>query len=267
VAGRVGAVDVRAQVRREDDPAVGLLRPRGQKRQIEIGVAVAGPIQVEAYADRETFAAGAAQLLAGRLALPGSRTLAATGGSTPGPIYDRLAAVDIKWNRVIVTLTDDRWVDAASPDSNEAFVRTRLLRGPAAVASFVPLRRGGPTADADAEAAEPGVSAMLPFAAVLLGMGEDGHIASLFPRVEVRALDPNGPRTVIGVAMAGLAPFVPRVSLTARALLSAELVVLAITGAAKRAIVERILSDPAFDLPAAAVLRQDRTPVRILWAP
>jgi 6-phosphogluconolactonase len=106
------------------------------------------------------------------------------------------------------------------------------------------------------------VAALLPFAAVLLGMGTDGHIGSLFPG----SADPAPERLCVGVGMSGEEPFVPRISLTLSAFLTSRLVVILISGAEKRAVVDRVLAEPAYGPPVAAVLRQDRVPVRILWA-
>lgn len=229
---------------------------------------------LEAYATPAAAAAAAAEAIVGQLAPPGPRRLVVTGGRTPGPVYDRLAATDLDWSRVTVTLSDERFVDPSSPDSNERLIRERLLVGRAAAAHFVPLKGRAPAPRVDAARAEPAIRALLPFDAVLLGMGEDGHIASLFPGARVTgarrlaaALDPDRARLAIGVARAGLAPYVPRISLTAAALFDAGLVVLLVSGAAKRALIGRVGSDPGYAPPVAALLRQTTTPVRVLWSP
>ncbi|MDB5479782.1 MAG: 6-phosphogluconolactonase [Caulobacteraceae bacterium] len=224
---------------------------------------------METFADGDALADAAADALAQALEGTGPRSLVVTGGRSPGPVYDRLSSRDLSWDEVTVTLSDERWVDPGAAESNARFVRERLLNGRAAAARFVPLKGAGPTPEADAREVEPALRPHLPWSAVLLGMGEDGHVASLFPGDPDLAarLDPDGPRLCVGVAAAGLPPLVPRLTLTARTLLDTRLVLLLITGEAKRAIVERVLSDPAYSPPAAAVLRQDRAPVRVLWAP
>jgi 6-phosphogluconolactonase len=224
---------------------------------------------MDIHPDRDSLAAAAAGLLAEALSAPGPRSLVATGGSSPGPVYDRLAALDLRWSDVVVTLSDDRWVDETSEHSNAALVHRRLLVGKAAAARFLPLKGGGPTPEADAAAIEPRLAALTPFSAVLLGMGEDGHVASLFPGDPDLAarLDPDGARLCVGVPVAGLAPFVPRISLTLHALTRTGLIVVLIAGAAKRALVEEVLAGAAGPRPIAALLRQTRAPVRVLWAP
>ena len=224
---------------------------------------------MESFPDRERQAAAAAAALAEALTGDGPRSLVVTGGTSPGLVYDRLSRLDLAWDKVTVTLSDDRWVAPDSPDSNARLVRQRLLTGRAAGAGFLPLKDAGTTPEADARAAEPALRALMPWSAVLLGMGEDGHIASLFPGDPDLAgrLDPEGERLCVGVAMSGLAPFVPRITLTVAALLRSKAIVLLITGEAKRALVERVGAEPRYDPPVAAIMRQTRAPVRVLWAP
>jgi 6-phosphogluconolactonase len=226
-------------------------------------------LKLECFETPDEAATSAAAAIIAQLTPPGLRRLVVTGGRTPGPVYDRLAQIDLDWSRVSVTLSDERFVGVESPDSNERLVRERLLRGRAAAARFVPLKGAGPTPTDDAAAAEPVIRELVPFDAVLLGMGDDGHIASLFPGTTglAAALDPDGARLAIGVELAGLAPYVPRISLTGRALLDAKLIVLLTGGAPKRVLIERALTDPAFSAPVSALLRQTRAPVRLLWSP
>ncbi len=224
---------------------------------------------IESFSSREALADAAADILAGVLGAADARAFAVAGGSTPGPVYDRLARRDLEWNRLSVTLTDERWVDPASDESNERLIRERLLVDEAAGAAFVALKGGNGAPHAEAAAAETRIRAILPFAAVLLGMGADGHVASLFPGAPelTVGLDLDGPRLCVAVEKAGLPPLVPRISLTARALTQTGLLLVLITGDDKRAVVERIGAEPAYAPPAATLVRQDRCPVRVLWAP
>ncbi len=239
---------------------------------------------MECFSSRQLLAAAAADILARALAAPGARAFAGAGGTTPGPVYDRLAQRQLPWERLTVTLTDERWVGPDAEESNARLMRQRLLVGEAARGRFL-ARKGaaGPTRarvrefltknlaspQADAADAEGFIREILPFTAVLLGMGADGHFASLFPgapELEV-GLDLDGPRLCIPVAEAGLKPLVPRISLTARALTRTELLVVLISGEDKRAVIERVEADPDYAPPVATILRQDRCPARVLWAP
>lgn len=227
--------------------------------------------KIETFPDKTVLAAAAAEVLGEALSRrlydgADRARLMVTGGSTPVACYDRLKDWPVDWARVDVALTDERFVPPTSDDSNEKLVREHLLQGAAAAAGFTPLWSDAATPDEAAAKAEPAIRALGRFDAVLLGVGDDGHICSLFPGKPETAggLDPRAERRVIGVAEAGLPPYVPRITLTLPAILDASLVVILIAGAAKKQPVEAALAGA--DLPVGAVLRQARTPVRILWA-
>src|SRR5665213_2659326 len=110
--------------------------------------------RIEAFADHDAVADAASKAIAGALREADRPSFVATGGTTPGPTYDRLAKAALGWGRVTVTLTDERWVDAASPESNERLIRERLLVGPAASARFLPLKGDGASVTEDAAAPE-----------------------------------------------------------------------------------------------------------------
>jgi 6-phosphogluconolactonase len=224
---------------------------------------------MDIFSDRDAAAEAAAAILAEAMRPPERRRIVVTGGSTPGPAYDRLSALDLDWSETTVILSDERWVGVDSPLSNEGLVRRRLLTGAASAARLLPLKGAGETPEADAHAAEGALRALAPWSAVLLGMGDDGHIASLFPGDPDLAarLDPDGARLCVAVPISGLEPFVPRISLTLRALLETPLVVLLISGEAKRAVVERVSADAGYAPPVGALLRQTRARVSVLWAP
>ena len=215
-------------------------------------------IQPTAEALADAAAERIASLLRAALAERGAAALVATGGSTPGPVYDRLARTDLGWSSVTVTLSDERCVDPASSDSNERMVRERLLQGRAAAARFIPLKgEGGP--EEDAAAASAALAGLpRPVDVVLLGMGDDGHIASLFPGSPALAigLDPGEQQLCIAVPTGeGRAPPQPRLSLTLPLLKSAGRVILLFTGRKKFDVIEAALRHPDPHLyPVCAVL-------------
>jgi 6-phosphogluconolactonase len=198
----------------------------------------------------------AAQLSVG-LAARGRASLVATGGRSPGPVYDRLKDADLDWNHVAVTLSDERQVDVDSPSANLRLLRERLFVGEAAKAHYLPLT----------DYAEPALRALMPFDAVLLGMGEDGHVASLIPGSPViaEAMDPDG-KALVAESPAGFgSPPVPRITLTLAALLQSRAIFLLIAGEAKRQVVADALAGA--DLPVRAILDQTRVPIRVFWTP
>lgn len=210
------------------------------------------------------------RLVAG-VAARGAASMVASGGTTPGELYDILAERDAPWDRVSVTLSDERWVAPTSDASNEKLIRTRLLRGKAAGALLVPMKMPHETPrDAEAAVSEALAAMPRPFDATLLGMGADGHTASLFPRAEglERALDRNSAALVRGIHPANLAQTGERMSLTLRAILNSRLVVILIRGDTKLATYREALSgDDVRAMPVRAVLQQSVTPVQVCWAP
>ena len=217
---------------------------------------------IETYANNAALAEAAAAAVAAQLRLAlrthGRAGLVGTGGRSPAPVYDRLTTCDVDWSRVIVTLSDERCVPADAPESNARLVREHLLTGEGAKAHFVPL---WPKPDPAA------LTALMPFDAVLLGMGEDGHIASLIPGDPAlpRHLDPGGEALLVDVPAGLGSPPVARVSLTLKALLAARAIFLLIAGGAKREVVERAMAGE--DLPVRALLAPGPVPVRVLWTP
>src|SRR5277367_3869390 len=215
------------------------------------------------------LAAQIAASLAAAVAARGLASLVVSGGKSPLRLFELLREEKLDWSRVCIALADERWVDTSGPDSNEKLVRDQLLRGPAAAARFHGLKNGAPTPDMGAVSAwETFARVPRPFDAVVLGMGDDGHTASLFPG------SPNLPSALNPFAVAGCvgmrAPVAPqpRLSLNLSALLDARRVVILIAGAAKwRTYVAASQAGPETDMPVRAVLRQKRTPVEVMWSP
>jgi 6-phosphogluconolactonase len=225
------------------------------------------------YADMDTLSRElAAQIAAGLAAAIGARGLASlvvSGGRTPQRLFEMLRAQPLDWSRVCIALADERWVDPADGASNEKLVRDVLLKDLAASARFLGLKNGAPTPDLGAVSAwETFARVPRPFDAVLLGMGDDGHTASLFPG------SPNLPSALNLAAAAGCVgmwspePPQARLSLNLTALLDSRRIVVLISGDAKwRTLGEAQAPGPVQDMPVRAVLRQSRTPVNVLWSP
>lgn len=230
-----------------------------------LGIDLHRHADVEAMSGALALAVEAA--LAQALSVRGEASLAVAGGRTPLPLFERLARLPLAWARVHVTLTDERVVPVSDPASNERLVRERLLRGAAAGARFHPLMNGHEEPDTRAQAAWEQLAWLpRPFDAVVLGLGEDGHIAGLFADAPAPALDPAAPPGCV-TTTAPVAP-VERLSLNLAALLDARQLWLVVVGAAKLAILEEALRPGAVTaLPVRALLKQTVVPVRVEWAP
>lgn len=201
----------------------------------------------------------------------GQALLVVSGGSTPMPFFKALSGMDLDWARVWVTLADERWVPPDHADSNERLVRQGLLQGPAAKARFLPLFNGAASPEA-AQVAVDEALASLPWPAdvVVLGMGGDGHTASLFPHAPAlpNALaDGAGPRCLPVVAPVVPNVPVPRLSLTRRALLDAGHLVVHVTGASKLALIKQAMCDgPIEQWPIRLALHQSQVPCEVFHA-
>jgi len=221
--------------------------------------------------------------LAADIAAHGRALLAVSGGRSPVALFQALALAAIAWPRVVVTLVDERVVPADHPDSNAALVRAHLLVGAAAQARFLPLVDDPQDLAGCVRRANAQLAALaLPISVALLGMGEDGHTASLFPGAPElgAALDPDYPESYLAITPPGAvaagraangsnrsasAPH-RRISLSLPALLRARRLLLAIAGQAKRAVYAQAATPPPrAALPVSYVIQQTRTPFDAYW--
>lgn len=215
---------------------------------------IAKLILFEEFGDRQRASVAVAQRLAfgleQQLSMEGSALLAVSGGTTPVACLDELSIADLPWHQVIVTVTDERCVPPEHEDRNEQMVRQRLLRNKAAAAQFVP----------------PEAAPELCFAAVMLGMGTDGHFASLFPDAAnlAGALDPDSLASAVPIDTAA-SPH-GRISLTLSRLLNTHCLTLLIFGDTKRRVIEAASREVSLQLPISHVLNQNHVPVHIFWA-
>ncbi|BCH18746.1 6-phosphogluconolactonase [Mesorhizobium sp. L-2-11] len=224
-----------------------------------------------AFAERQDLAAALAGHVAGRLtnaiAERGTALLAVSGGTTPANFFASLSNIPIAWNKVTVTLVDERCVPASSPRSNAGLVAANLLQHAAAAARFVPLYQEAESIEDMSEADSRMLRSLpWPLDVAVLGMGADGHTASFFPDADnlETLLDPSSEMVVLPVHAASAGE--PRLTLSLARIVSAGFVALHIEGEDKRKAFESAMASETRK-PIRAVLDAAKRPVEVFWAP
>ncbi len=195
--------------------------------------------------------------------------IALAGGNTPKTLYGLLSKLPLSWENVQVTLSDERWVDVNHDDSNEKMVRTELLINYAQKARFIPLKNAKHNPIDAMVLCDTNLKHNMPkLDVVVLGMGEDGHFASIFPNMEnIHALLDLQK----GVTCQAVTPpdKPPRMSLTLAYLLTAPKIYLLISGQKKLKIISEVSRDnsPVTAYPVAALINQQVCPVDVYWSP
>ncbi len=195
-----------------------------------------------------------------------------SGGSTPKPLFNALANSDMPWSEVLLTLVDERWVDAQHELSNQRFIGEHLFNTLDQAPEFLPLYAKADSAEHSLTRVLDKSEGLSSFEAVVLGMGNDGHTASFFPDANnVRDLvtydDTVRLQTCISPASQ-----VDRITWSLAALLSTQLLVLHITGPEKRALFEQASAAPnasnvdLMALPIRSVIYQDRVPLHVYYS-
>ncbi|MBT5388960.1 MAG: 6-phosphogluconolactonase [Porticoccaceae bacterium] len=208
-----------------------------------------------------------AGLLADDIAAKGKASLVVSGGRTPMGFFQLLSQQMLDWHSVKVTLADERWVNNEHKDSNEKLVRENLLINEARHADFVPLKTAADNALEGEVETELALAAIGQFTVVILGMGDDGHTASLFPGAEALPLGlaMDSGRTAIAVTPTE-APH-QRISLTLPRLLNSRQLIIHISGAGKQSLLQAAQAgDDVAELPIRAILKQQAAPLSIYWA-
>lgn len=230
-------------------------------------------VRFHAYPDADAWAWACAVALAAILRRDleqlGRARLLLSGGTTPAPVYRALSKAPLDWSQVDVTLVDERWLQPDDTDSNAHLVRETLLQNHAKSAHFEPLTRVGRTLEESVASAN--AYARLPASAAVLGMGEDGHTASLFPKARdlSDALSSKSDYVAFdatGCPGAGAWPL--RITLTPAGLSKARERLLLVRGDTKRRLLDRALdSNDASVMPVRVAFATPGATLQIHWCP
>ena len=197
----------------------------------------------------------------------GHASIAVSGGKTPIPLFKLLSQQDLDWHNVFITLVDDRWVDDTDDASNEKLVLTYLLQNKAKLANFVGLKNSCDNPFDGAEITDKILNKIpMPFDVLILGMGEDGHTASLFPGAAnlMAGLDMKSGRKVVG--MTPLTAPLDRITLTLPTILDSQNIYLHLVGESKMQVLEQAeKGDDINQMPIRAILQQNKVNVIGFW--
>jgi 6-phosphogluconolactonase len=227
-------------------------------------------VTLREFPSRETLA----EALAGKVAsvitqaikTRGKALIAVSGGTTPALFFRTLSDADIDWQRVTVTLVDERFVPEDSPRSNAGLAKANLLQGKASAANFAGLYRNLPTVEAAAKWASKELEKFgLPIDAVVLGMGADGHTASFFPDAVTLPSLLAAENDALVAPVHAESGGEPRLTLTMPPIANAGFLALHIEGDAKRKVLAAVLDGEK--LPIGAVIENAQKPVEVFWAP
>jgi len=182
----------------------------------------------------------------------GTATFVVSGGTSPLKLFEDLSKIDLPWNKVQITLVDDRLVNKNHIHSNQKLITDHLLKNKAKLANFIPL----------SEEIIKSKIIVTPFDINLLGMGEDGHFASLFPDMikNFNSFDLNADPNVFSITSHG-DPFLPRITMNLSLILKSEFIVLLVKGAIKQKIIDQAKND--ISLPIHYLLKSRTSNIMI----
>lgn len=221
------------------------------------------------FNDRETLIESLSQDIIAKLENAilknGKASLLVSGGSTPKPLFEKLSLIDISWNKVSIALCDERWVSSEHKDSNEKFVKDYLLVNNAKEAKFVPMYQNDiEIEDAQIVCSDMYKKELFPFDVLILGMGADGHTASLFPN-NIKLEESFETEEKLCICMTPDDAPHNRMSLTKKAILSANNIYLHFEGEEKQAVYKKVIDGiDSYDMPIASILN-DKKKVEVYY--
>lgn len=221
-----------------------------------------------------TLVAECQDVLSEAISKHGSATLLVSGGTTPAPLYEALSKSDLNWKKIRVALIDERWVDESNSASNEALIKRSLMINNAKNVEFIGMKNAANSAaQGQPETEERYGKLPKPFSLAILGMGNDGHTASLFPAAkglsEALNLDNSNVTAAISANQSEVTgPNTERMTMTLPALLKTERLIVLFTGEDKLAVFNAAQKPgPIEDMPIRGLLHQEQVPVELYWAP
>ncbi len=197
----------------------------------------------------------------------GSAYLVLSGGKTPQSLFHKLAETELPWDKVICTLADERWIPPTMPDSNELMVKACLLQHHAAQAQFISLYREDEDLEHAVALTNARIGALPQFDVVILGMGEDGHTASLFPDSAEIVTALHDKVNAVTLIRPHAAPYV-RLTLTKARLLNTKSIFIHLVGEKKMDVLQNALQGhDELLMPIRAFLSHPGVDIQVMYTP
>jgi len=214
------------------------------------------------------LAGNVASILEKAISENGKASIAVSGGSTPKGFFSALSNKDLPWDKVTITLADERWVSMDNDASNTRLVHDNLLQNKAAKANFFHLKQGEELSETTlAHLNDSAKDIVSPLDVLILGMGEDGHTASLFPCSD--EINTGLDITNTDILMKVVPKQAPhqRITFTFASLINSCNIILHLSGKAKKEVLNKALSGTdAFEMPIRAFLQNKYKNTNVYWA-